>query len=165
MTKKMTVMNWIALIGGLLFLYIPIFLVIVYSFNESKLVTVWGGFSTKWYPDLFKQAGIWEAAKTSLLLGFFSSTFAVILGTMAAFALVKFRRFRGKTLLSGIAYAPMVMPEIIMGGSLGLTFVALNINTGFLTMIIAHITLTMCYVLFVVLSPLPVFIPHIEEAD
>ncbi|MDG9729663.1 ABC transporter permease [Ignatzschineria sp. RMDPL8A] len=164
MTKKMTVMNWIALIGGLLFLYIPIFLVIVYSFNESKLVTVWGGFSTKWYPDLFKQAGIWEAAKTSLLLGFFSSTFAVILGTMAAFALVKFRRFRGKTLFSGIAYAPMVMPEIIMGSSLGLTFVALNINTGFLTMMIAHITFTMCYVIVVVQSRLTGFDRHIEEA-
>lgn len=164
MKKKMTALNWTALILGLLFLYIPIILVIVYSFNESKLVTVWSGFSTKWYSDLFQQDGIWAATKTSLLLAMGTSTFAVILGTMAAFALVKFRRFRGKTLFSGIAYAPMVMPEIIMGSSLGLTFVALKFSTGFFTMMIAHITFTMCYVVVVVQSRLTGFDRHIEEA-
>lgn len=152
------------LILGLLFLYIPIILVIFYSFNASKLVTVWGGFSTKWYPDLFSQKDIWRATKTSLLLAFLSSTFAVILGTLTAFALVKFKRFRGKMLLSGMAYAPMVMPEIILGSSLGLTFVSLSIHTGFITMLIAHITFTLCFVVVVVSSRLTGYDRHIEEA-
>lgn len=164
MTNKLTPLNWFALIIGFIFLYLPILIVMFYSFNESKLVTVWSGFSLKWYPELFRTSGLWSAAKNTLILATLTSTFAVILGTMAAFVLVKFKHFKGKLLFSGITYAPMVMPEIIMGTSLALTFIALNINRNFFTMLLAHITFTMCYVTVVIQSRLIGFDRHIEEA-
>ena len=164
MKQTLTRFNKISLVIGFAFLYIPILILIVYSFNESKLVTVWGGFSFKWYPELFKTKGLWDAAKITLWLAVLTSTFAVVLGTMTAFALVKFKRFRGRVLFSGITYAPMVMPEIIMGTSLALTFLALNFSKGFLTILLAHITFTMCYVTVVIQSRLIGFDRHIEEA-
>ncbi|OYQ75751.1 ABC transporter permease [Wohlfahrtiimonas sp. G9077] len=164
MQQSLTRFNKISLVLGFAFLYVPILILIVYSFNESKLVTVWGGFSLKWYPELFKTKGLWDATKTTLWLAIFTSTFAVILGTMTAFALVKFKRFRGRVLFSGITYAPMVIPEIIMGTSLALTFLALNISKGFFTILLAHITFTMCYVTVVIQSRLIGFDRHIEEA-
>ena len=164
MRQSLTHFNKISLIIGFAFLYIPMLVLIIYSFNESKLVTVWSGFSLKWYPELFKTKGLWEAAKITLWLAIFTSTFSVILGTMTAFALVKFKHFRGKMLFSSITYAPMVMPEIIMGTSLALAFLAMNFSKGFFTILLAHITFTMCYVTVVVQSRLIGFDRHIEEA-
>lgn len=164
MKLTLTRFNKISLVIGFAFLYIPILILIAYSFNESKLVTVWGGFSLKWYPELFRTAGLWDAAKNTLWLAVLTSTFSVVLGTMTAFALVKFKHFRGRLLFSGITYAPMVMPEIIMGSSLALTFLALNISKDFWTILLAHITFTMCYVTVVIQSRLIGFDRHIEEA-
>ncbi len=164
MRQALTRFNKISLIIGFAFLYIPMLVLVIYSFNESKLVTVWSGFSFKWYPELFKTKGLWEAAKITLWLAVFTSTFSVILGTMTAFALVKFKHFKGKMLFSSITYAPMVMPEIIMGTSLALAFLAMNLSKGFFTILLAHITFTMCYVTVVVQSRLIGFDRHIEEA-
>ncbi len=164
MKKKLSVFNYLSLIVGFSFLYIPIFLLIIFSFNESKLVTVWGGFSTKWYATLLSNDSIKSAAWITLKVALFSSTFAVILGTMAALVLNKMGRFRGRTLFSGMVFAPMIMPEVITGLSLLLTFVALSIDRGLLSLTIAHITFTMCYVAVVVQSRLAGFDPAIEEA-
>ncbi|NVK32334.1 MAG: ABC transporter permease subunit [Gammaproteobacteria bacterium] len=155
---------------GFAFLYLPIVSLIIYSFNESKLVTVWGGFSTKWYVELFKDPQILGAAKISLQIGVISATLAVVLGTLAAFVLVRFRRFRGKTLLTGMITAPLVMPEVITGLSLLLLFVALESTLGWpqgrdmMTIIIAHTTFCMAYVAVVVQSRLIDMDPSIEEA-
>ncbi len=164
MRFRLTVFNWISLILGMSLLYLPILLLIIFSFNESKLVTVWGGFSTKWYSSVWSNEGIKDAAWITLKVGLVSSTCAVILGTMAALALNKFGRFKGRTLFSGMIFAPMVMPEVITGLSLLLTFVALGIDRGMLTLIIAHVTFTMCYVAVVVQSRLAGFDGSLEEA-
>ncbi len=164
MNNRLSWFNWTSLILGMAFLYLPILLLVIFSFNESKLVTVWGGFSTKWYAELFQNKGILSAAWVTIRVALVSSTIAVILGTMAALTMHRFRQFRGRWLFSGMIYAPMVMPEVITGLSLLLTFVALSLDRGFLTLTIAHITFTMCYVTVVVQSRLAGFDPAIEEA-
>ena len=100
---------------GFAFFYIPILSLIVFSFNKSRLVSVWGGFSTQWYGKLFENDQIIEAAKLSLSIALVSATIATILGTMAGIALARFKRFRGRTLFSGLVTAPLIMPEIITG--------------------------------------------------
>ncbi len=146
------------------FLYIPILILIVYSFNESKLVTVWGGFSLRWYRDMWSNQGLMDAAWITARVGVLSATLGTILGTLAALAMTRFTRFRGRLLFSGMIYAPLVMPEVITGLSLLLLFVALGIDRGFWTVIIAHTTFTMCYVAIVVQSRLVTFDRSLEEA-
>ena len=161
---RLTLFNKTSLILGFAFLYIPIIILIVFSFNESKLVTVWGGFSTKWYSELMSNQGIKDAAWVTLKVAFTSSTIATFLGTIAGLVMAKFGRFRGRTLFSGMIYAPMVMPEVIIGLSLLLMFVALSINRGVMTVTLAHITFSMCYVAVVVQSRMSSYDDSINEA-
>jgi len=156
--------NVTVLVFGFAFLYLPILWLIVYSFNASKLVTVWGGFSTKWYHELFRNEALLNSAWTSLKVAFISASLATILGTFAAVALVRNRKFFGRTVFSGMIYAPMIMPEVITGLSLLLLFVAINMDRGVLTIILAHTTLTMCYVTVVVQSRLLTLDLSLEEA-
>ncbi len=162
--KQFTRFNQISLLLGFAFLYLPIIILIIFSFNESKLVTVWGGFSTKWYAELLQNQGIKDAAWVTLRVAFISATVAAFFGTVAGLTLSRFGRFRGRTLFSGMIYAPMVMPEVIIGLSLLLMFVALSINRGIATITIAHITFSLCYVAVVVQSRLSSFDDSIEEA-
>jgi putrescine transport system permease protein len=161
---RLTLFNKTSLILGFAFLYIPIIILIVFSFNESKLVTVWGGFSTKWYGELMSNQGIKDAAWVTLKVAFTSSTIATFLGTIAGLVMAKFGRFRGRTLFSGMIYAPMVMPEVIIGLSLLLMFVALSIDRGVMTVTLAHITFSMCYVAVVVQSRMSSYDDSINEA-
>jgi putrescine transport system permease protein len=149
---------------GLAFLYLPIAVLIIYSFNASRHVTVWGGWSTRWYAELLNDRAILEATWVTLRVAFLSATAATVLGTLAAVGLVRFGRFRGRVLFSGMIYAPLVMPEVITGLSLLLLFVALNLDRGFWTVAIAHTTLTMCFVTVVVQSRLLSFDRSLEEA-
>jgi putrescine transport system permease protein len=159
-----------ALVLGFAFLYIPILSVIVYSFNESKLVTVWGGFSTRWYGVLFEDRQMLEGVWLSLRIAAVTATGAVFVGTLAGLVLARFGQFRGRTLLSGMVTAPLVMPEVITGLSLLLLFVALAPlpfmpeQRGFITIAIAHVTLTLSYVTVVVQSRLSNIDESLEEA-
>ena len=153
-----------SVVVGLAFLYLPIFLLVIFSFNASKLVTVWGGFSTKWYGSLFQNEPLLEAAWVTLRVALISATVATVLGTMAAVVLVRFGRFRGRTLFSGMIYAPLVMPDVITGLSLLLMFVAIGFDRGFWTIVLAHITFSMCFVAVVVQSRLVTFDRSLEEA-
>ena len=139
------------------FLYIPIIILIVYSFNASKLVTVWGGFSLEWYRVMWSNQGLMDAAWVTARVGMLSATLGTILGTLAALTLVRFPRFPGRIPFTGMIYAPLVMPEVITGLSMLLLFVAMNIDRGFWTVTIAHTTFTMCYVAVIVQSRLLTF--------
>lgn len=149
---------------GLAFLYLPIAILVIFSFNASRLVTVWGGWSTRWYAELFADGAMLEAAGVSIRLAALSASIATVLGTLAAIALTRAGRFRGRTLFTGMVYAPLVMPEVITGLSLLLLFVALDLDRGFWTVTIAHTTLTMCFVAVVVQSRLITFDRSLEEA-
>ena len=159
---------WLA--AGLLFLYTPIISLIVYSFNSSKLVTVWAGFSTQWYGALFHDRQILGAALLSGKIAFLSATLATLLGTLAAVVLSRHGPFRGRALFSALVGAPLVMPEVISGLALLLLFVALEHSIGWpptrgmLTVIIAHTTLAMSYVTVVMQSRLVGIDPALEEA-
>lgn len=148
----------------LAFLYLPILLLVVYSFNASRLVTVWGGFSTRWYEGLAANAPLMQAAWVSLRIAALTATLATVLGTMAALALAKSRRFAGRTSLSAMIYAVLVMPEIILGLSMLLFFVALGMDRGFWTVTIAHTTFTMCFGAVIVSSRLAGLDRSLEEA-
>lgn len=156
--------NIVSVVLGFAFLYLPIVLLIIYSFNESKLVTVWAGFSTKWYVELFRNQGLMDAAWVTARVAVISATVATVLGTMAALALTRYTRFRGRILFSGMVYAPLVMPEVITGLSLLLLFVAIGFDRGFMTVTLAHITFSMCFVAVVVQSRLISFDRSLEEA-
>ncbi|MEL6217418.1 MAG: ABC transporter permease subunit [Pseudomonadota bacterium] len=149
---------------GFAFLYLPIVILIIYSFNESKLVTVWGGWSLKWYGELFRNEGLLDAAQISILVAITSSTLAACLGVMAGITLARVPRFFGRTLFSGMVLAPLVMPDVIIGLSLLLTFISLSLDRGFLTIVIAHATFSMCYVAVVVQARLAGFDRSVEEA-
>ncbi|MGF0537316.1 ABC transporter permease [Agrobacterium sp. ES01] len=149
---------------GFAFLYLPIVLLVIFSFNESKLVTVWGGFSTKWYVSLMSNQQLLDAAWVTLRIALLSASIATVLGTMAAIALTRYTRFRGRMLFSGMVYAPLVMPDVITGLSLLLLFVSIGMDRGFWTVLIAHITFSMCYVAVVVQSRLITFDRSLEEA-
>jgi putrescine transport system permease protein len=164
MTRRFSLFNATALTFGFAFLYLPIVLLVVYSFNASRLVTVWGGFSTQWYAALFRNEALMGAAWVTLRVGLVSATVATLLGTLAALALVRYGRFRGRTLFTGMVYAPMVMPEVITGLSLLLFFVAVGLDRGFWTIVLAHVTFTMCFVAVVVQSRLVTFDRALEEA-
>ena len=160
----------VMLIVGLLFLYLPMVVLVIYSFNASRLVTVWAGFSTRWYLELFRDQQILSAVWTSLRIAFFSASMAVCLGTLAAFVMVRFTRFRGKTALSSMVTAPLVMPEVITGLSLLLLFVHMAqtigwpADRGMVTIWIAHTTFCSAYVAVVVASRLRELDLSIEEA-
>ncbi|MDP3897699.1 MAG: ABC transporter permease subunit [Mesorhizobium sp.] len=156
--------NIASIVLGFAFLYLPIVLLVIFSFNESKLVTVWTGFSTKWYVSLFNNTSLMDAAWVTARVGVLSATFATILGTMAALALTRYTRFRGRVLFSGMVFAPLVMPEVITGLSLLLLFVAIGFDRGFMTVTLAHITFSMCFVAVVVQSRLMTFDRSLEEA-
>lgn len=163
-THRFTRFNFLSVTIGLLFLYLPILLLVIYSFNASKLVTVWGGFSTKWYVELWQNQGLLDAAWVTARVGLLSATIATVLGTLAAVTLNRFKRFKGRILFTGMVYAPLVMPEVITGLSLLLLFVAINFDRGFWTVTLAHITFSMCYVAVVVQSRLTTFDPSLEDA-
>jgi len=156
--------NVVAIALGLLFLYLPIAILVIYSFNDSRLVTVWGGWSLRWYRGLLADQALIDSALISLAIAVLSASAATVLGTLAALALARMGRFRGRTLFSGMIYAPLVMPEVITGLSLLLLFVALDWDRGFLTVTIAHTTLTLCFVAVVVRARLATFDVSLEEA-
>jgi putrescine transport system permease protein len=155
---------------GFIFLYAPIVSLIVFSFNESKLVTVWGGFSTKWYGELLRSPQILSAAWISLKVAVASATLATILGTLAAFVLTRFGPFKGRALLTGMSTAPLVMPDVITGLSLLLLFVSMEqligwpAGRGMTTIIIAHTTFCMAYVTVVAQSRFATLDESLEEA-
>ncbi len=164
MNKRFTWFNATSLTLGFVFLYLPIIILVVYSFNSSKLVTVWAGFSFKWYGAVFANKGYMDAAIVTLKVGLISSTLATILGTMAAYVLVRAGRFRGRTLFSGMIYAPLVVPDVITGLSLLLLFISIGFSRGITTIVLAHATFSMCYVSVVVSSRLVSFDRSLEEA-
>ncbi|MBK6467636.1 MAG: ABC transporter permease subunit [Rhodobacter sp.] len=155
---------------GFAFFYIPILSMIVYSFNESRLATVWGGFSTKWYVSLFSNRQVIAALILSLKIALISATVATILGTMAGIALARFRKFRGRVLFSGLVTAPLIMPEVITGISSLMFFILLADwigwpgQRGFTTVTLAHITFSMVFVTTVVQSRMVQADQAIEEA-
>ncbi len=171
--NKQTWFRRLALFFGFAFLYIPILSMIVYSFNNSRLVTVWDTADSptlKWYRELLSNDQILSAAWLSIQVAAVTATGAVILGTLAGLVLARFGPFKGRTLLSGMTTAPLVMPEVITGLSLLLLFVFLEQligwpkGRGFATIAIAHITFAMAYVTVVVQSRLASFDDSLEEA-
>lgn len=164
MRRGPSIFNVVSVSLGFAFLYVPIAVLVIFSFNESRLVTVWAGWSLKWYRALWNDDAMIQAAWTSLRIAAVSATAATVLGTLAAVALTRFGRFRGRVLFSSMVYAPLVMPEVITGLSLLLLFVALNVDRGFWTVAAAHTTLTMCFVSVIVQSRLIGFDRGLEEA-
>jgi putrescine transport system permease protein len=169
MERRFTPVLFAALCFGIAVLYVPILVLIVYSFNASPLVSVWGGFSTQWYVQLIHNRPILDAALLSLEVAVASATAAVILGTLAAIALVRFARFPGRLLLTGMVNAPLVMPEIITGITQLLLFVSMLQmfgwpHRGFTTIVIAHIAFCTAYVTVTVQSRLQSADRSLEEA-
>lgn len=158
------------LTAGLAFIYVPMILLIIYSFNYSKLVPVWGGWSLRWYEVLFKSEAVWNAVSLSLKIAVVNATFATLLGTLAGLAMVRFGRFRGRTLFGGMLVAPLVMPEVITGLSLLVLFITLKqvigwpTERGFTTITIAHITFSLAYVAVIIQARLTGMGETLEEA-
>lgn len=170
MNNKRSTFLLTVLCFGYAFLYIPIVMVMVYSFNDSRIVSVWGGFSLRWYASLLENRQLIEAALLSLRIAFTSATVATALGALAGIALARIRRFRGRILFSGMIAAPLVMPEVITGLSLLLLFVSLQDFIGWpgergaMTITISHITFAMAYVAIIVQSRLAAMDESLEEA-
>ncbi|WP_420568894.1 ABC transporter permease [Thalassovita sp.] len=162
--RRFTWFNATSLTLGFAFLYLPMVILVIYSFNAGKLVTVWAGFSTKWYGELLGNEAFLDAAWVTVQVAVVSSSIATVLGTMAALVLVRAGRFYGRTLFSGMIYAPLVMPEVITGLSLLLLFIGIGLDRGIFTIILAHTTFSMCYVSVVVSSRLVSFDQSLEEA-
>ena len=162
--RRLTWFNTTSLTLGFAFLYLPMVILVIYSFNSSKLVTVWAGFSTKWYGELMRNEAFLDAAWVTMKVAVLSSTCATVLGTLAAYVLVRAGRFWGRTLFSGMIYAPLVMPEVITGLSLLLLFIGIGLDRGVMTIVLAHTTFSMCYVSVVVSSRLSNFDMSLEEA-
>ncbi|HWT15721.1 MAG TPA: ABC transporter permease subunit [Patescibacteria group bacterium] len=158
------------LLLGFAFLYLPMIILIIYSFNENRLVTVWSGFSVKWYGELFRDKQMIDAAKVSLEIAFLTACASVVLGTMAAMVMTRFRQFPGKSLFSALMTAPLVMPEVITGLSILLLFVAMGENLGLfqergvMTIWIAHVTFCVAFVTVVISSRLGELDRSLEEA-
>jgi putrescine transport system permease protein len=157
------------LVGGFVFLYLPMVALVVYSFNASPLPTVWGGFTLEWYRKLAQDAEILAGLWLSMKIAFLSACFSVVLGLLAAFALVKYRRFTGRTLFSGMVNAPLVMPEIIQGLSLLLMLVAIQKAIGFpergmMTILLGHMMMGLAYAAVVISARLQDLNPQLEEA-
>ncbi len=156
--------------AGLAFLYVPMIMLVIYSFNYSKIVPVWGGWSLRWYESLFKSEDVWNAVVLSLKIAVVNATFATLLGTLAGLAMVRFGKFRGRTLFGGMLVAPLVMPEVITGLSLLVLFITLKKligwpeDRGFTTITIAHITFSLAYVAVIIQSRLTGMGETLEEA-
>lgn len=161
----------VSLSAGFAFLYLPILLLMLYSFNASKRGAVWGGFSTEWYGKLLRDDQILNAAWISLKIAFITATGAVVIGILAAIVLVRMGRFRGRSLFTGLVSAPLVMPEVITGISLLLLFISFDqmlgwpAQRGMMTIIIAHITLTSAFVILIIQSRLVSMDISLEEAS
>ena len=170
MQKKRSTFLFSMLCFGMAFLYIPMFLLVIYSFNYSKIVPIWGGFSTRWYTVLFESEEVWAATALSFKIAIVNACFATLLGTLAGLALVRFGRFKGRTMFTGMITAPLVMPEVITGLSLLLFFITLQefigwpSSRGFTTITIAHITFSMAYVAVIIQSRLVGMAQDLEEA-
>ncbi len=164
MRRGPSVFNLASVILGLAFLYAPIVILVAYSFNASRLVTVWGGFSTRWYAALFRDEQMLASVWVTLRVGVISATLATVLGILAAAALVRGGGFRGRTVLAGGVYATLVMPEVILGLSLLLLFVAAGLPRGFWTVTLSHATLTLAYTTVVIQARLATFDISLEEA-
>lgn len=170
MKKQRSTFLLSALVFGFAFLYVPIILMVIYSFNHSKLLPVWGGFSTRWYVELYNSPEIWEATLLSLKIAVINASIATIFGTMAGLALARFSQFKGRTLFTGMISAPLVMPEVITGLSLLLLFITLYQLTGWPatrgmgTITIAHITFSMAYIAIIIQSRLNGSDMSLEEA-
>ncbi len=162
--RRASTFNIVAIVLGMAFLYLPIAVLVIYSFNASRLVAVWGGWSTRWYAELFNDAPLVESALISLRLALVSASVATLLGTLAALTLARFGRFRGRLLFAAMIYAPLVMPEVITGLSLLLLFVAVAVDRGFWTVAVAHTTMAMCFVTVIIQSRLADFDMSLEEA-
>ena len=162
MIGRLGILGRLALAAGFAFLYGPILLLALYSFNASRLVTVWAGFSTQWYAVLWSDEALLAAALVSLKVALASGVLATVLGTLAAFALA--RRRRGRTVMTGLVYAPIVMPEVILGLALLLLFVALDLDRGLWTIVVAHTSFTLCFVAVVVQARLRSFDRSLAEA-
>jgi putrescine transport system permease protein len=168
--KRLSPFLLVMLVLGYAFLYGPIASVVVYSFNASRLVTVWAGFSVHWYGELLRNDQIQDAALTSLSIALMSATGSLVLGTLAGYGLARFARFRGRGLFAVLTASPLIMPEVITGLSLLLLFVALERATGWpngrgmFTITLAHITLGLSYVAVVVAARLESFDISLEEA-
>jgi putrescine transport system permease protein len=162
--RRVSAFNIVAIVLGMAFLYLPIAVLVIYSFNASRLVAVWGGWSTRWYAELFNDAPLVESALISLRLALVSASVATLLGTLAALTLARFGRFRGRLLFAAMIYAPLVMPEVITGLSLLLLFVAVAADRGFWTVAVAHTTMAMCFVTVIIQSRLADFDMSLEEA-
>lgn len=154
----------LALTCGFAFLYLPILLLVAFSFNESRLVTVWGGFSLKWYGEMLRNRQLMDAAWVTVRIALVSASLALVLGTLAGVTLARFTRFPGRTVFSGLVFAPLVMPEVITGLSLLLLFVSLDWARGFWTVAVAHTTFASAYVAVIVQSRLLTFDIILEEA-
>src|SRR5215203_1854894 len=164
MRRGMSFFNLISVVLGIGFLYLPIVVLVIYSFNASRLVGIWDGWWTRWYAELLSDRAMLESAWVSLSIAVLAASAATVLGTFAAVALVRTGRFRGRLLFAGLIYAPLVMPEVITGLALLLLFVAIDVDRGFWTITIAHTTLIMCFVTVVVQSRLATFDHSLEEA-
>ena len=162
--KSTSRFNIVSLAAGLAFLYLPIAILVIYSFNDSRSVGVWGGWTLRWYRELLHDTAMVEAVWTSLRIALLSATTATILGTLAAVALTRIVRFRGRFAFSAMMYAPLVLPEVIIGLSLLLLFVAIDLDRGFWTTALAHTTLTLCFVAAIVQARLVDFDRSLEEA-
>jgi putrescine transport system permease protein len=162
--RGFTRLNLVSLVFGMAFLYLPILILVIYSFNASRLVTVWAGFSTQWYAGLLSNEPLMHSVWISLRVGLISATVATAIGTALALALTRLGPFRGRGALAFLGFVPLVMPEIITGLSLLLLFIALGLDRGFWTVVIAHITFTTCFVGVVVQSRLSTFDRSLEEA-
>lgn len=166
--RSLFLSTWLWL--GLAFLYVPLASLIVYSFNKSRLATLWGGFSTEWYFKLFDNSQIIDAALLSIRIAAVSATAATLLGTMAGFALARVGRFPGRTMFSGLVSAPLVMPEVITGLSLLFLFIMMEQAIGWprgrgaTTVTLAHITFSMAYVAVIVRARLSSMDRSLEEA-
>src|SRR5260370_41185321 len=136
--RRLSAFNIASLVLGIGFLYLPIVILVIYSFSASRLVAVWGGWSTRWYATLAQDASLLQAASISFRVAFISACVATFLGTLAAIALIRFGRFRGRLLFAAMIYAPLVMPEVITGLPMLLLFVAVSVDRGFFIFVSAQ---------------------------
>jgi putrescine transport system permease protein len=162
--RRFTAFNAVALVFGLAFLYLPIGVLVVYSFNDGRSVGVWAGWSTRWYRELLGDTEMLESLWITLRVAALAATAATVLGTLAAIVLSRYGRFPGRSLFSGMVIAPVVMPEVILGLSFLLFYVAVDLDRGFWTITLSHITFTLSFVAVVVQSRLAGFDRSLEEA-
>lgn len=164
MNGRFRIVQIMMLLAGFIFLYAPIVILAAMSFNNSRLVSVWGGFSTRWYAALFSNEQFMHSAWISLADATLSALIATVLGLLAAVALARFGAFRSRLLFFGAIHAPLVLPEVVLGLALLSCFVALGVGRGFTTLVIGHVTFTMCFTTVALLASLRECDPALEEA-